>query len=213
MRIKWYVVIALVLITGCNVQQSTSKISDTETPHYVHPMSNIPEDTILIENLLDEMDQGKFEYDSIEWGEFVVDPHHQEFKRGDVVYLNTPKEKLEKQSSNISETRILRIVGMPGEKIKVNNGQIYIDGLLLDAFYGNARNKGFTQEQYKAWAEENGKDPTRFKEYFTKKFKEISIPSEHYFLIGDNWWRSIDSFSFGTVPREKLIGKVIGYKK
>ncbi|WP_371860469.1 S26 family signal peptidase [Paenibacillus lautus] len=42
---------------------------------------------------------------------------------------------------------------------------------------------------------------------------EITIPQEHYFVIGDNWWRSVDSFKFGPIHKKDIIGTVIGYKK
>lgn len=62
-------------------------------------------------------------------------------------------------------------------------------------------------------AKANGLDPNEFNEWFEKDYKETDIPSDHYFLIGDNWWRSIDSFQFGPVASSNITGKVIGYQK
>ncbi|WP_339224092.1 signal peptidase I [Paenibacillus sp. FSL W7-1332] len=214
MRIVWFAFILLFLVTGCHIQESTPQtISDTVTPYYVSEMKDVPEDTILIENLIDEMDQGTFEYHSGEWGKFVVNPNQREFNRGDVVYIETPKEALKNQPPYIPETKILRIVVMPGERLKVKKGQIFINDLRLDAFYGSARNHGMTEEQYIVWANENEEDPHRFNDYFHQNVEEITIPQEHYFVIGDNWWRSVDSFKFGPIHKKDIIGTVIGYKK
>lgn len=214
MRILWFVVILSVLVTGCHIQESTPQtISDTVTPYYVSEMKDVPEDTILIENLIDEMDQGTFEYHSGEWGQFVVNPNQREFNRGDVVYIETPKEELKSKPPHIPEAKILRIVGMPGEKLKVKKGQIFLNDLRLDAFYGSARNHGMNEEEYMEWANEKGEDPRRFNDYFHQNVKEIAIPHEHYFVIGDNWWRSVDSFTFGPIHSKNIVGTVIGYRK
>ena len=73
MRIVWFVVILSVLVTGCHIQESTPQtISDTVTPYYVSETKDVPDDTILVENLIDEMDQGTFEYHSGEWGNLIT---------------------------------------------------------------------------------------------------------------------------------------------
>ncbi|WP_157929310.1 S26 family signal peptidase [Paenibacillus ihbetae] len=32
-------------------------------------------------------------------------------------------------------------------------------------------------------------------------------------MINDNWWRSVDSRSFGPVPANRIIGKVVGVSR
>ena len=43
--------------------------------------------------------------------------------------------------------------------------------------------------------------------------KSVWIPDNSVFVLGDSWWRSLDSRNFGAVPIDKIKGKVLGYKK
>ncbi|QGG58883.1 S26 family signal peptidase [Paenibacillus sp. B01] len=77
----------------------------------------------------------------------------------------------------------------------MEKGRIYIDGKKLDAFYGQEQSRG--QELETANLGEN----------------EIEVPPDHVFVLGDTWWRSIDSQLFGPLPISAVRGKVIGYEK
>ena len=209
MKLKWSGLICLLWVTACNGQ---GVISDPTTPHYIPEMSQVPEQAMLVENHLDEMDQGQLEYASSEWGKFVVITNNQKLSRGDVVYIKTPMIQWG-ENQNVPETKILRVVGLPGEKLEVKKGNIFINGAQLEVFYGHSRKSGMDKKEYQEMAKANGLDPNEFNEWFEKDYKETDIPSDHYFLIGDNWWRSIDSFQFGPVASSNIAGKVIGYLK
>jgi signal peptidase I len=151
--------------------------------------------------------------DNMEWGdnphnyiarELVIDPNYyenQEIQRGEVVFYNQPdafydiwKEK--GIDGEPSETTIARIIALPGEKINITKGQIYINGLKLDTFYGNGTNN-IRSNDYE-------------KEY---KMETITVPNGHVFVSSDLWWRGMDSKEYGPIPLEDIIGKVIGYYK
>lgn len=103
-------------------------------------------------------------------------------KRGDFVILQSPK------NSNIDF--IKRIVGLPGENIRISQGKVYINSVLLDESY--LPEGTFTGP-----------------EGFLAEDQEIVIPSEHFFVMGDNREHSSDSRDFGPVRQETIEGHVV----
>lgn len=95
--------------------------------------------------------------------------------RGDIIILRPP----ESLNSN-GIPYIKRIVGLPGEIVKVENGNVFIDGVKLN-------------EPYIA------EDPL----YYV----ETTVPDDEYFVLGDNRNHANDSSKGWTVPRENIIGK------
>lgn len=102
----------------------------------------------------------------------------QEPQRGDVVVFK-PTARLIEQ--NYKEAFIKRIIGLPGDKIEVKGGRVYVDDRPL-------------QEKY--IAEEPQYD-----------YGPVTVPEDSYLVLGDNRNNSYDSHSWGFVPRQKLIGK------
>ncbi|MFW5632909.1 MAG: signal peptidase I [Acetivibrio ethanolgignens] len=80
---------------------------------------------------------------------------------------------------------VKRIVGLPGEKIAVKNGNIYIDGQVVPENFG--------------------------KETISEDMEEMVLRKEEYFVLGDNRNFSIDSRSreIGAVKKEQIRGKVL----
>ncbi len=83
---------------------------------------------------------------------------------------------------------VKRVVGLPGDVVEISNSEIFINGSHGVVFE--------PENQFR-------KSPrSRF-------FKRITVPKEHFFVIGDNWDNSLDSRHFGAVHASKLFGKVI----
>lgn len=103
--------------------------------------------------------------------------HH----RGDVVVFRSPK--------NPDIEYIKRIIGLPGDKILIENSNIFVNGKLLQENYISTRTN--------LW--EGG---------YMKNGAAITVPEGEVFVMGDNRPRSSDSREFGPVPIESIIGQV-----
>lgn len=109
-------------------------------------------------------------------GEFVivskVNYKIGEPERGDVVVFDFPR--------NITEEYIKRVIGLPGEVIKVEGGQVYVDGQAL--------------------AEPYLKMEPRYE-------GEWLVQEDELFVLGDNRNNSSDSHNWGMVPMENVVGE------
>jgi len=107
--------------------------------------------------------------------------HFQEPGRGDIIVFETPPEA--RARCGAGGTFVKRLIGLPGERIAVRQGRVYINGRPLREPY-------LTQQQ--------GVDP----------YPERRVPADHFFMMGDNRSESCDSRFWGAVPRENIIGEV-----
>ena len=103
-------------------------------------------------------------------------------QRGDVIVFKSKLEDAE------GETKMLikRVIGVPGDVISIHDGKVYINGKEIDDSY--------TMDSYT-----NG------------DIKELVVPADHLFCMGDNRAVSIDSRSesVGLVSYDDIIGKVV----
>lgn len=100
--------------------------------------------------------------------------------RGEVIILQNPR--------NTSQDFIKRIIGLPGEKIKVENGKVYIDGQTLYEPYltSNTITQGGA---------------------FLADGEEMTVPDNQYFVMGDNRSGSSDSREWGPVTYQLIVGQ------
>lgn len=115
---------------------------------------------------------------SLHEGEFVIVNRlayrWQEPQRGDIVVFRYPL--------NPSRRFIKRIIGIPGDTVRVENGHVYINGVLLDEPYIAA-------------------DPRYSGEWI--------LGEGEVFVLGDNRNNSSDSQNWGPLPLDEIIGKAI----
>lgn len=103
-----------------------------------------------------------------------------EIKRGMIVTFKSPAE-LEKEY-------VKRVIGLPGERIKIVNKKVYINNKPLD-------------EPYTFF-----KDPN-IQTSYRDNLPEFKVPENYYFCMGDNRDNSYDSRFWGAVPADFIIGK------
>ncbi len=102
-------------------------------------------------------------------------------QRGDIVVFKNPKDE--------TQDFIKRILGKPGDRIKVQEGHIYLNGVMLDEPYltdSVVTNPGS----------------------FLKEGAEFTVEPGHYITIGDNRPASSDSREWGQITSDEIIGKV-----
>lgn len=104
-----------------------------------------------------------------------------DIQRGDIVVFKYPQ--------NPSEFFLKRVIGLPGEQIKIRNGQVIV--------FNRVHPSGVTLEEDYL--------PTGL---LTKGDEDAVLGSDDYFMMGDNRPSSWDSRSFGPVKQSFIIGRV-----
>lgn len=218
MELKKYLLIGMaVLLTACSSELTSNEmeaITDKTTKSTVELVEPL-ENSLLLEWGYDNMDRGDHDYETSFHSHLVVDPNDKEVKRGDVVYFKSPEFTIESNLEfDMPEYYISRVVGQEGETVEIKNGQVFIDGTKLDTFYSKALNKGIGQKEYFEKVDPaNRGDEESWKEYFATTMEPVKVEENTLFVLGDNWWRSVDSKDFGVLPMDNVEGKVLGYKK
>lgn len=103
--------------------------------------------------------------------------------RTDVVVFRFPK--------NPSQFFIKRVIGLPGERITIENGKTTI--------YNQQNPQGFVLD-------ESAYLPSGLR---TNGAVDITLTDDQYFVMGDNREFSNDSRAWGPVPKDKIVGKVL----
>ncbi len=100
-------------------------------------------------------------------------------KRGDIVVFQSP-------DTGITTPVVKRIVGMPGDKVRLENGTVYLNGKALSEPYvfRDAKNM---QERL--------------------DMDEITVSAGHVFVMGDHRNKSLDSRYFGEVDIRSILGR------
>ena len=131
-------------------------------------------------------------------------------ERGDVVVFKLPRD---------NETDyIKRVIGLPGDKIQVRDGQLFINGkgvpkvangtFLDTGSFGRQQEIPRYVETLPNGVQYEVLDAVRRGDFDNTSVYEV--PAGHYFMMGDNRDRSLDSrasYQVGFVPHENLVGR------
>jgi signal peptidase I len=125
-------------------------------------------------------------------------------KHGDIIVFRFPVD--------ISQTFVKRVIGVPGDRLKMVNRVVYRNGVQLNEPYV------YHKFAYDASRDNFPGEPTMFAEGLQAQLQrdmlenhvvngEIVVPPNEYFAMGDNRDNSLDSRYWGFVPRDNIIGK------
>jgi len=98
-------------------------------------------------------------------------------ERGDTVVFEFP--------GDTSKSYIKRVIGLPGDRIRIDRGQVYVNGQALAEDY--------VESDYRDDVSKS----------------EIVVEPDEYYVLGDHRNSSSDSRVWGTVPRKFIYGKAV----
>ena len=101
-------------------------------------------------------------------------------ERGDIVVFRYPRDT--------SKSYIKRVIGVAGDRVRIENGQVYVNDQAVDEDYV----------------------PSEYAD--ARSYAEVTVPVHSYFVLGDHRTMSNDSRDFGPVSERYIYGKaVFGY--
>jgi signal peptidase I len=112
---------------------------------------------------------------------------------GEIVLINTMAYRLRAPARGdiiafhhegpTPETFIKRVIGLPGDRIEIRHGTVYLNGAAL------------------------GEPYVQFPD--TRSFAQVTVPQGSLYVLGDNRADSEDSRAFGFVPKNQVMGQAI----
>ena len=101
--------------------------------------------------------------------------HFESISRGDVVVFHYPLDP--------SKSYIKRVIALPGDTLRIDDGRVYVNGKRIAEPYV----------------------PARYRD--DRSYPKIVVPNNEYFVMGDHRSISSDSRDFGPVNRNVIYGK------
>lgn len=97
--------------------------------------------------------------------------------RGDIVVFHYPRDT--------SKSYIKRVIGVAGDRIRIDDGRVYVNGQRIEESY----------------------IPEQFEDF--RSYPEVVVPAHSYFVLGDHRNMSNDSRDFGPVDETYIYGKAV----
>ena len=110
-----------------------------------------------------------------------------EIRRGDVVVFKFPEEP--------ERDFLKRVIGLPGDTLEVRNRQVIINGSPIEESYAHYL--------FPVGDDEAGGFDVR------ARYGPVTVPADHYFMMGDNRDNSQDSRYWGFLPAHYVKGRAL----
>ena len=134
---------------------------------------------------------------------FPADAPTNVIHRGDLIVFHFPVDP--------GKDLVKRVVGLPGDRIRLRDGRVFIDGRAFDepyAYYRAAAPDSYRDDFPRVDRADPAVDSRWWIEMHSLVSQgELNIPADSYFVLGDNRNNSDDSRYWGLVPRAAIVGK------
>ncbi len=123
--------------------------------------------------------------------------------RGDIIVFYFPVDS--------SQFLVKRVIGLPGDHVRLRNKTVYVNGVALQERY-TVHRQGMPDVYRDNFPGQLGysSDIDRRWRYQLQQYVhdgELVVPANEYFVLGDNRDQSLDSRYWGFVPRANIIGR------
>ncbi len=121
-----------------------------------------------------------------------IDANHVDLKNPIAVYEYNPDDIVSKFIYNVLEigktSYIKRVIGLPGERVQIKDGAVYINDKKLEESY---------LQSYVVTTDLQG------------MYIDLIVPENTVYVLGDNRGESTDSRRFGCIPVERIESKAV----
>jgi signal peptidase I len=153
-----------------------------------------------------------------------------EIHRGDIIVFKYPGNPYDPKRDDRPDNRpiltnyVKRVIGLPGDRISLDGRNVVVNGEVLpehriDAIDHNRKDPleiintppRKSNEKYDVYYHPGNEDDDVVYDVFAKagNGKEVTVPPNMYFVMGDNRDNSEDSRYWGFVPRDLVIGRAM----
>ena len=121
--------------------------------------------------------------------------------RGDIIVFRYPVD--------IRQTFVKRVIGVPGDRLRLFNKQVFLNGKPLDEPYKFNKTSYIDSYRDNFPTAPNTRVDDRALDMLERHVTDgdVVVPPDSYFAMGDNRDSSLDSRYWGFVPRANIIGK------
>lgn len=128
---------------------------------------------------------------------------YQKIRRGDIVVFRYPV--------NPTQHFVKRVIGTPGDRVRLVNKRVFVNGKQLQEPYAIHRSSMF--DSFRDDFPEGDSASAHLNNRWYRQMRNLTedgqliVPDGYYFVMGDNRDESLDSRYWGFVPRENIIGR------